>query len=41
MSRFSINKIQEFKNNKKNSTLTAYDYTSAKSLDRVGIPLIL
>ena len=38
MSRFSINKIQEFKNN---STLTAYDYTSAKLLDRVGIPLIL
>ena len=42
MPRYSINKIQDFKNhNIKFATLTAYDYTSAKLLDRAGIPLIL
>ena len=42
MSRNSINTIQKFKqNNEKFATLTAYDYTSAKLLDRAEIPLIL
>ncbi len=42
MPRYSINTIQKFKDNKeKFATLTAYDYTSARLLDRVGIPLIL
>ena len=42
MPRYSINKIQDFKNhNTKFATLTAYDYTSAKLLDRAGVPLIL
>ena len=42
MPKYSINKIQEFKIKKeKFATLTAYDYTSAKLIDNVGIPLIL
>ena len=42
MSKYSINTIQEFKINKKKfATLTAYDYTSAKLVDSIGIPLIL
>ena len=42
MPRYSINKIQDFKNhNTKFATLTAYDYTSAKLVDKAGIPLIL
>ena len=42
MSKYSIHKIQKFKTDQnKFATLTAYDYTSAKLVDAVGIPLIL
>jgi len=42
MPRYSIETIKNFKVSKKKfATLTAYDYTSAKLIDKVGIPLIL
>ena len=42
MPRYSVETIKKFKANKKKfATLTAYDYTSAKLVDKAGIPLIL
>ena len=42
MHKHSINSIQQFKKKgKKFATLTAYDYTSAKLIDSLDIPLIL
>ena len=42
MARHSIHSIQQFKTNQqKFATLTAYDYTSARLLDKAEIPLIL
>jgi len=42
MPKHSIHSIQKFKiDGKKFATLTAYDYTSAKLVDKAGIPLIL
>jgi len=42
MSKYSIESIKKFKiNGQKFATLTAYDYTSAKLVDKAEIPLIL
>lgn len=39
--RKSIQKIQNYKNNKKITVLTAYDYSSAKYIDNAGCDMIL
>lgn len=42
MAKITINKIQSFKdNNKKFSAITAYDFSSAKLIDSVNIPIVL
>ena len=42
MNAVTVDKIKSFKNSKKSFTaITAYDYTSAKIIDSVNIPLIL
>ena len=39
--RKNIQKIQQFKNNKKITMLTAYDYSTARYIDEAGVDIIL
>lgn len=39
--RKNIQKIQSYKNNKKITVLTAYDYSSAKYIDEAGVDMVL
>tara|TARA_Y100001935_G_scaffold248773_1_gene246408 strand:- start:648 stop:1475 length:828 start_codon:yes stop_codon:yes gene_type:complete len=41
MSKITIKKIQSWKNKKKFSAITAYDFTSAKIINQTNIPIIL
>ena len=39
--RKSVQKIQQFKNNKKITMLTAYDFSTARYIDEAGVDMIL
>ena len=41
MSKITIKKIQSFKNKKPFCAITAYDFSTAKIIDEVGIPIVL